>query len=303
MSIYDHPHVRALIASALEEDLGGIGDVTCRALVARGALLQATITAKTAGVVCGLPLLPLVAAALGGSLSELSYHADGTTVAAGEAVLQCRGEAATLLIAERTALNFCQRLSGTATMTRRYVDAVAGTRACVLDTRKTTPGLRLLEKHAVVAGGGHNHRLGLYDQVLIKENHIALMTPPAASPPPGFSPAAEAVQRCRAELGGSMVIEVEIERLDDLEAVIGAGADIVLLDNMPPALLAQAVARRDRACARSGRRVLLEASGGITLETIRAYAESGVDRISTGALTHSVQALDLSLRCIQVAAR
>ena len=186
-------------------------------------------------------------------------------------------------------------MSGTASMARRYVEAIAGTHAAVFDTRKTTPGLRLLEKHAVAAGGARNHRIGLFDQVLIKDNHIALMPPG----PLGSGPA-EAVRRCRAELGADTVIEVEIERLDDLEPVIAAGADIVLLDNMTPALLAQGVAIRNRIRNRTvkpgARRVELEASGGITLATIRAVAETGVERISTGALTHSVQALDLSLR-------
>jgi nicotinate-nucleotide pyrophosphorylase (carboxylating) len=298
MSVYDRDEVSSAIRCALREDLGATGDITCRALVPLGARLEATISAKAAGVVCGLPLFARVAAMLGGELEGLCCHDDGRMVEPGEVVLRCRGEATLLLIAERTALNFCQRLSGTATMTRRYVEAVSGTRAQVLDTRKTTPGLRLLEKHAVVAGGGRNHRIGLYDQVLIKDNHIAVM----AAPADGSGRAAAAVRRCREGLGSRMLIEVEIESLDDLEAVIAAGADIVLLDNMPPALLAQAVSRRDRACAAGGRPVLLEASGGITLLSIRAVAESGVERISTGALTHSVQALDLSMRCSAIGA-
>ncbi len=194
-----------------------------------------------------------------------------------------------LLTGERTALNLCQRLSGTATLARRYVEAVAGTRARIFDTRKTTPGLRLLQKHAVVAGGACNHRIGLYDQVLIKDNHIALMPGGATGGP------AEAVRRCRTALG-TVLIEVEIERLEDLESVILAGADIVLLDNMDPEALRRAVAERDQLRAR-GYDALLEASGGITLANVRAVAETGVDRISTGELTHSVQSLDLSLRC------
>jgi nicotinate-nucleotide pyrophosphorylase (carboxylating) len=301
MNVYDQPQVAALIRTALAEDLGAGGDVTCAALVPAGARLAATIRAKSTGVVCGLPLFAQVVAALGGTLEGLTFHADGTAVVPGDVVLRCHGDAAILLIAERTALNFCQRLSGTATMTRRFVAAVSGTRAQVLDTRKTTPGLRLLEKHAVVAGGGSNHRLGLYDQVLIKDNHIALMTADGQTAVPSFSKAAEAVRRCRAALGERLLIEVEIESLDDLERVIAAGADIVLLDNMAPPLLTEAVARRDRACRPGARPVLLEASGGITLETIRTVAETGVDRISTGALTHSVQALDLSMRCDAIA--
>jgi nicotinate-nucleotide pyrophosphorylase (carboxylating) len=293
---YSHSDVRELIALALREDLREGGDITCRALVPPQAKLDGIVRAKAAGVVCGLPLFQLVfdqlAADMPGCEVKVSEAAaDGTRVAPGDIVLRCRGIASTLLIGERTALNLCQRLSGTATMARRYVDTVAGTRAQVFDTRKTTPGMRLLEKHAVASGGARNHRIGLYDQVLIKDNHIALMPPG----PLGSGPA-EAVRRARETLGRDTTIEVEIEHLSDLEPVIAAGADIVLLDNMAPDLLREAVQRRDRALAGNKRRVDLEASGGITLDTIRAVAETGVERISTGALTHSVHALDLSLR-------
>jgi nicotinate-nucleotide pyrophosphorylase (carboxylating) len=299
---YAHPDIDEVIGRALREDLRDIGDITCQALVPSSARLHATITAKSPGVVCGLPLFARVVAALGGRLDHLTFLADGSLAAAGQIVLQCDGDATVLLIAERTALNLCQRLSGTASMTRRYVEAVHGTRAQVFDTRKTTPGLRLLEKHAVQCGGGHNHRMGLYDQILIKENHIALMTgdgPATATRLEGGFPgstAAQAVARCRQQRGSQVVIEVEIEDLADLEAVIAAGADLVLLDNMAPDLLAQAVRRRDQAHG-LGRTVQLEASGGITLATIRAVAQTGVERISVGALTHSVEALDLSMRC------
>jgi nicotinate-nucleotide pyrophosphorylase (carboxylating) len=297
--VYRHPDVAAVIRAALAEDLRGIGDLTCQTLVPAGAQLDAAITAKAAGVVCGLELFAAVVAELGAALASFSCLPDGAVVAPGDVALRCRGDAATLLIAERTALNLCQRLSGTASMARRYVAAVAGTRAEVFDTRKTTPGLRVLEKHAVVAGGARNHRIGLYDQVLIKDNHIALMAPDPTLTGP-FSAPAEAVRRCRARLGDAVVVEVEIEDLRDLEPAIAAGADIVLLDNMAPGLLAQAVTRRDAAQRPGARATLLEASGGITLTTIRAVAESGVERISTGALTHSVQALDLSMRCAPV---
>jgi nicotinate-nucleotide pyrophosphorylase (carboxylating) len=299
---YSHSDVRQLIALALREDLREGGDLTCRALVPPQARLDGVVRAKAAGVVCGLPLFQLVFNALaadmpGCEVTVGQHAADGTAVVPGDIVLRCHGSAVTMLIGERTALNLCQRLSGSATMARRYVAAVAGTRAQVFDTRKTTPGMRLLEKHAVASGGARNHRIGLYDQVLIKDNHIALMPPG----PLGSGPA-EAVRRSRETMGADTIIEVEIEHLADLEAVIAAGADIVLLDNMAPPLLAEAVARRDRALAGGGggaaarKRVELEASGGITLETIRAVAETGVERISTGALTHSVQALDLSMR-------
>lgn len=282
---YSHPDVATLISLALAEDLRGGDDVTCRCLVPATARLSGVVRAKEAGVVCGLPLFAPVFAACGGGVTITTQAADGTAVVPGDIVLRFAGPARTLLTGERTALNFAQRLSGTATMTRQLVAAVAGTRARILDTRKTTPGLRVLQKYAVLCGGGLNHRQGLYDAVLIKDNHIALMG--AAGGP------AEAVKRARAAVGPAVSIEVEIEGLADLAPVLAAGADIVLLDNMAPDLLRAAVAQRDRL----GSRAQLEASGGITLASIRAVAEAGVERISTGVMTHSVTALDLSMRC------
>jgi nicotinate-nucleotide pyrophosphorylase (carboxylating) len=232
--VYRSPDVADLIAMAIREDLRDDGDITCRALVPQRARLDGVVRAKAAGVVCGLPLFQLVFDALAqdmpGCEVTVTHHvSDGTIVRPGDEVLRCSGNAVTMLIGERSALNLCQRLSGTATMARRYVEAVAGTKANVFDTRKTTPGMRLLEKHAVISGGARNHRMGLYDQVLIKDNHIALMPPG----PLGSGPA-EAVRRTRENIGEDILIEVEIERLDDLEPVIIAGADIVLLDNMAP---------------------------------------------------------------------
>ena len=286
--VFHSDETARIITRALDEDLATIGDCTVNALVPADAELIATMTAKEAGVLCGVPLFSIVCDAVATRLSTNTvpvscYKEDGDAISAGEQVLQARGDARTLLVAERTALNLMQRLSGTASMTAQYVAAVGDNPAKILDTRKTTPGLRSLQKHAVTVGGGQNHRIGLYDQVLIKENHIALMS--------GDSQAASAVARCRERYGAEVIIEVEIEKLDDLDGVIEAGASIVLLDNMGPDLLAQAVQiRGDRSC-------LLEASGGITLSTIPAVAVSQVDRISVGALTHSVSALDLSLRC------
>jgi len=281
--VYQHPSTAALIQLALDEDLDGRGDVTVQALVDDDSLLRGELRSKQAGVCCGLPLFALVCEALSaGAVQVEELVAEGAGIEAGELLLRCHGPANIILMAERTALNLIQRLGGVASQARRYADAVAGSGAAVFDTRKTTPALRLLEKHAVRVGGCRNHRSGLYDQVLIKENHIALM---------GASGPAEAVRRCREELGPSMLIEVEIERVDDLPAVIAAGADIVLLDNLPPEELRRAVALRGEAD------VQLEASGGITLANVAAVAASGVERISVGALTHSVPALDCSLRC------
>jgi nicotinate-nucleotide pyrophosphorylase (carboxylating) len=298
LSPYTHADCTELIHLALREDVGHAGDVTCQALVPAHATMHGIVRAKSPGVVCGLPLFQIIFDRVAQHLTtgrvQVNFCADdGTHVSAGDEVLRCSGNATTLLIGERTALNFCQRLSGTATMASNYVQEIAGTKAQVFDTRKTTPGMRLLEKHAVMAGGARNHRIGLYDQILIKDNHIALMPQHSAASAP-----AEAVRRARHRHGEKILIEVEIEKLDDLEPVIMAGADIILLDNMAPALLRDAVARRNRCVTTHAltRTVQLEASGGITLSTIRAVAETGVERISTGALTHSVTALDLSLR-------
>lgn len=282
--IYDDPALEALIRRALDEDLQGADDLTTCALVPPGARLSCALIAKAAGVVCGLPIAERVFAAAGGGVRIRDALADGTAVEPGRVLLAGEGPAASILIGERTALNFVQRLSGIATFTARCVAAVAGTAARIYDTRKTTPGWRRLEKHAVACGGGCNHRFGLADAVLIKDNHIAVS---------GLGTPAAAVARARAALGPGVPIEVEIERVEDLPAVAAAGADLVLLDNLPPDELRRAVALRDMLAPR----VQLEASGGITLATLRAVAETGVDRISIGALTHSAPALDLSLRC------
>jgi nicotinate-nucleotide pyrophosphorylase (carboxylating) len=198
-------------------------------------------------------------------------------VPAGTRLATVRGDARSILSVERLALNLLGQLSGVASATRALVDRIDGTRARIIDTRKTVPLMRELQKMAVVAGGGGNHRMGLYDQVLIKDNHIEAVGSPA-----------EAVRRARVHVGDDMTVEVEIERLEDLESVIEAGADVVMLDNMAPDVMRQAVERANG-------RVLLEASGGITHQTIRAVAESGVDLISVGALTHSSPSLDVAL--------
>jgi len=205
----------------------------------------------------------------------------GDEVAAGGSVLRVEGAARAILSAERTALNFLARMSGIATLTRRCVQAVSGTQAAIYDTRKTSPGLRLLDRHAVAVGGGRNHRAGLYDAILIKDNHLAVAGGPGA-----------ATRAARELFGSRYLLELEVDDLRALDEALEAEADIILLDNMTVALVAESVRR---ASARTGSRPLLEASGGITLENIRAYAEAGVDRISLGILTHSAPASDLSL--------
>jgi nicotinate-nucleotide pyrophosphorylase (carboxylating) len=233
--------------------------------------------ARTAGCVAGLGAALRVFMLLDDSVEAGALVVDGDVVAAGAVLASLRGPARSLLAGERVALNLLGHLCGVATATRALVDRVEGTGATVLDTRKTTPLWRRLEKMAVEAGGGRNHRMGLYDAVLIKDNHIEAV-----------GSAAAAVRRARTHFGDDMQVEVEIENVDDLEAVIVAGADIVMLDNMPPAEMRQAVEL-------AGGRCLLEASGGITLENIRGVAETGVDRISVGWITHSAPALDVAL--------
>lgn len=233
--------------------------------------------ARQAGCIAGLGAALRVFELVDDDIAVGALAQDGDVVEAGTRLATVTGLARSVLAAERLALNLLGQLSGVATATRALVDRVEGTSARIIDTRKTTPLLRSLQKMAVVAGGGGNHRMGLYDQVLIKDNHIQAVGSPA-----------EAVRRARAAVGPDMTVEVEIEDVADLESVIEAGADVVMLDNMSPSLMKTAVEQ-----ARG--RVLLEASGGITLETVRAVAESGVDLISVGWLTHSAPSLDVAL--------
>jgi nicotinate-nucleotide pyrophosphorylase (carboxylating) len=274
-----------LVALALAEDLGPTGDRTTLALIPHEQDAAAAFVARVEGVIAGLPAVELVLRRVGASLRLDAAIADGGRVTPGQRIATVTGLLRDILVAERTALNFLQRLSGVATLTRKYVDAVAGTRAKVLDTRKTTPGWRLLEKYAVRMGGGTNHRVGLFDGILIKDNHVAGLGDP-------MSAVRRAVELARAYPGNAgLPVEVEVDSLDQLEQVLPAQPEIVLLDNMPPDRLRAAVALRDRLAPGT----LLEASGGVNLTTIRAIAESGVDRISVGALTHSAPALDVAL--------
>jgi nicotinate-nucleotide pyrophosphorylase (carboxylating) len=273
--------VEQIVARALAEDLGA-GDVTAAATVPAEARGRARIVQKQAGVVYGLDVVAEVMRQCGvEDVDNLVVEGQWREDVPAEVVFAA-GPAAALLAAERTALNFLGRLSGVATLTARYVEAVAGTGAVILDTRKTTPGLRELEKAAVVSGGGRNHRMGLYDAILIKENHIAL----AGS-------LAKAVHAARSQRP-DLAVEVETRDLDEVAYALGTGADILLLDNMGTDTLRGAVRLRDEN-AGTGKGPSLEASGGVNLETIRAIAETGVDFISVGALTHSAPTLDFSM--------
>lgn len=273
-----------LVELALAEDLGDSGDLTSQAVIPADLGGQAAFVARTEGVLAGLPAVELVLAIVDPPLGIRPQRQDGDRVAAGDRIAVVSGPMESLLSAERTALNFLQRLSGVATLARRYVDAIAGLNCRVLDTRKTTPGWRLLEKYAVRCGGGSNHRMGLYDGVLIKDNHLAALGP-------RLDGVAEAVRLARLRHGNNVPLEIEVDDLDQLDVALRERPDIVLLDNMGPARLREAVRRRDAAAPG----VLLEASGGVTLASVRDIASTGVDRISVGALTHSAPALDIGL--------
>ncbi|MDO8433180.1 MAG: carboxylating nicotinate-nucleotide diphosphorylase [Candidatus Binatus sp.] len=270
-----------LIRRALAEDLGQ-GDITTASTVAPGAQGRATIRVKEPRIIlAGGVLIEQVMRLTGTNPRMTSLAPEGAQLKAGDTLAVIEGNLAGLLIGERTALNFVQLLSGVATTTRTYVDAVAGTRAKIIDTRKTHPGLRLVEKYAVRVGGGHNHRVGLDSGVLIKENHIA-----------AAGSVTKAIQGAHRLAPHTLKVEIECETLAQVEEALGAGADAILLDNMPLADIHLA-----RALAKSN--VLLEVSGGVSLDTVRGIAETGVDLISVGALTHSARFLDISMR-IQV---
>jgi nicotinate-nucleotide pyrophosphorylase (carboxylating) len=275
MKLYELQYL-PLVKAALLEDMRS-GDVTTDALIPEGTPATATMNFREAGVLCGIDLARVAFEELD-CLANIELLAqDGASIEAGTGVLRVEGEARAVLTAERVALNFVQRLSGVATLTQRFVRAVEGTRAQIVDTRKTTPGLRLLEKYAVRCGGGGNHRFALDDLILIKDNHVALC-----------GGIAEAVRRAREYSGHAVKIEVECDTLEQVTQAADAGADIILLDNMTPDELKNAVQRIDG-------RAVSEASGGVNMNTVRAIAESGVDIISIGALTHSARALDIGL--------
>ncbi|MCI4663768.1 MAG: carboxylating nicotinate-nucleotide diphosphorylase [Neomegalonema sp.] len=274
--------IEPIIRAALLEDLGRAGDVTSNAVIAESAEMTAELRAREVGVAAGLDCAALTFELIDPRLKIDHRVVDGAGIAPGDVLMRIVGSARSILAAERVALNFAGRLSGVASLTKAMVDAVAHTSARIADTRKTTPGLRSLEKQAVRLGGGSNHRFGLDDAILIKDNHIAVA-----------GGVREALRGAKAAAGHLLAIEIEVDRLEQLdEALAEGGAHAILLDNMSPELLTEAVRRRDRA---GGARAALEASGGVRLETVAAIAESGVDYISAGALTHSARVLDLGL--------
>lgn len=267
-----------LVRMALIEDLGQAGDITSQATVPADRQAKAVFRAREAGVVAGTQFIEAAFRLVGPGAKVAILKADGAALAKGDLIADVSGSGRTILSGERVALNFLGRLCGIASETARYVAAVKGTKAAIVCTRKTTPGLRGPEKYAVRCGGGMNHRFGLDDAILIKDNHIAVAG--------GVKPALEAA---RAHAGHLVKIEIEVDTLDQLDAVLATDlADVVMLDNMAPALMAEGVKR-------VAGRMKVEASGGVRLDTVRAIAESGVDMISVGALTHSVKVLDIGL--------
>ena len=277
----------ALVGLALAEDLGAAGDVTSAATIPAGQTGRAAVVARAPGVLAGIAAAARVAERVDTALTFEPRIAEGETLSPATVIATLAGPMRSLLAAERTLLNFLQRLSGVATLTRQYVDAVAGLNVQVLDTRKTTPGWRLLEKAAVRAGGGTNHRVGLYDALLIKDNHLAAVR---SAEHGGRSEIEVAIARCREAFPG-LPVEAEVDSLDQLTVALACRPEIVLLDNMTNDQMREAVRRRTATAPG----VLLEASGGVNLTTIRGIAETGVDRISVGALTHSAKALDIAL--------
>jgi nicotinate-nucleotide pyrophosphorylase (carboxylating) len=271
--------IDAIIQLALAEDVG-TGDLSAEHVIPDRARASGVMLVKSDGVISGLSVAERVFKIVDLAISWTPEVADGDAVDSRTVIGRVEGPARTVLTAERSALNFIQRLSGVATLTRIYVEAVAGTNARIVDTRKTAPGMRVLEKAAVRHGGGSNHRIGLFDGVMIKDNHIAAVG--------GDAGIREAIERARSGIPHTVKIEVEVASLDQLRLALDAGADVIMLDNMDPGTIREAVRITNG-------RVPLEASGGITLETIREVAATGVDLISVGALTHSAPALDISL--------
>jgi nicotinate-nucleotide pyrophosphorylase (carboxylating) len=269
--------IQDTLQAALKEDIG-TGDVTSRAVVPETATATARYATKQETVVSGLPVVEQLLRMVDSKLKFRILAPDGSCIEAGTVLAEMQGSARSILAVERVTLNVLQRMCGIASMTQAYVERVRGTKALVIDTRKTVPGLRLLDKYAVACGGGTNHRMGLFDAVLIKNNHLAF-----------HQSLTETLAAARRRLGASVKLEVEVTTLDQLREAIREKADIILLDNFTPERTREAVS----IC---GGVIPLESSGGITLENIRDYAEAGVDRISVGALTHSVQAADIHLQ-------
>jgi nicotinate-nucleotide pyrophosphorylase (carboxylating) len=273
--------IEPVVRMALAEDLGRAGDLTSQACIPEGARMRAVFAARQPGVLAGVDCVRLALSVMDPAATIKVTARDGDAFEAGAVLVEAEADARAFLAAERTALNLLGRLCGVATLTRAYVEAVAGTGARIADTRKTTPGLRALEKHAVACGGGVNHRFGLDDAILIKDNHVAVC-----------GGVGQAIRRARAVAGHLVKVEIEVDGLEQLDEALAERPDVVMLDNFSLEMLREAAAR---AKASSFGRPVLEASGGVNLQTVRAIAGTGVDVISVGALTHSAPTLDIGL--------
>ena len=277
MDSIDLTLIRPTLLAALTEDVGS-GDLTSHATIPAGARAAGRFTTKEPLVLAGIRVIEEIVRLVDADLQFKALAVDGASLAAGTILAEVHGSARSILTAERTCLNLLQRMCGIATLTHQYADRIAGTRARIIDTRKTAPGLRVLDKYAVTCGGGMNHRMGLFDGVLIKNNHLI------------FHPTVgHAIQGARRNLGHLVKIEVEVRTLEEVRVALDGGADVILLDNFDPN-------QTRRAVVLVNGRIPLESSGGITLDTVRSFAEAGVDYISVGALTHSVAAVDIHLR-------
>jgi|688.fasta_scaffold19402_8 nicotinate-nucleotide pyrophosphorylase (carboxylating) len=277
---------KQLINLALDEDLGTSGDITSLSTIPEAATSIGRFVARRDGVISGLPIVGLIAEQFQPGINWKPFVSDGDRVSPGEVLGEVSGQTRSILALERISLNFLQRLSGIATLTSRFVEKTAGTKARILDTRKTTPGWRVLEKYAVRCGGGHNHRIGLHDAILIKDNHLAALVANGC-----VHPITEAVERAKAFAGPKVFITVEVDRLDQLTEALAVHPDCILLDNFTPELAAAAMIKRDAISPN----VLLEISGGLTIDKISEFSRLGVDRLSVGALTHSAPAMDIAL--------
>ena len=299
----DLENIKEIVLLALKEDIGR-GDLTSRLFVPEGSESEGIFLSQEKGIVAGLPVAEYVLLQIDRELQFTVHIEEGEEIDKGTKIASVKGSTLSILAAERLVLNFLQRLSGIATTTSKFVEKVKGHHARIMDTRKTTPGLRYLERYAVRVGGGHNHRMGLYDQILVKDNHLKILETDHHGAQcrdllkeDGASPIQRLVQRARELTENKILIEVEVEDIGFIKEVLAAGVDIIMLDNMDPSEMVKAVKmvkEYDEANKTLDKHTLTEASGGISLENVEAYAKTGVDRISVGRITHSASALDIS---------
>ena len=287
---FDFEEIKEIVQLAIKEDIGD-GDITSNIFIPDDSESEGALIAKEAGIVAGLPVAGYVLLQIDKDLIFTSNIEDGSRVERGTEIARVKGLTISLLSAERVALNFLQRLSGIATAANRFAEKVKGYKVQIMDTRKTIPGWRYLEKYAVRVGGGVNHRMGLYDQILIKDNHLKVMGSEREN-----GAISRLVKKAREQIENGILIEVEVEDLSRLRDAVDAGVDIILFDNMTPAKIKEAVdmVKEFEKSASTGKAILTEASGNITIQNVEEYAKAGVDRISVGAITHSVRALDIS---------